>query len=1044
MFVCQVPSCRKQRVSLKDFNLRCRVCTVHTRAEYVLFGDTPLRFCQQCNKFQPLEDFDGTKRTCKEKLQLHNSRRRQRRKVLQNCVTLKKRTAVRLQPIFCREERPDEEADYQRLADPDIEFANSQGSGLNCYDMLTKQDKLRPTPEEANQGLKKTSSFASVNRVDPFKTDELSSPAGTARLGSGNLDTSQVTANTNLQIPRHDSLTQEQKVQKCSNFSDCPMPQSMSGCYSDPPLQSQGKARWQCVEAWQRSQPLLGPDLCGRDPTNTELRAVYGLGESFEEDTAALHVCVGPGCHHCRAAGRETACGGHWLGYRQGLCWVDGSRIVPLREEHLVSLAVKIDDITPGEMPHDLFDRFTSIMQSAAEDMLGYIRPGCVHLTVDGVLAGGAAAEVDRVISTLPRRAEEALLLDPALPWAQGRAVVALPSGCRAVSSGGRLSVCGAPRGAALSLASVPLASSDSTIKVSVQGWQDATRPVVLCRRDGFYIQSEAETVEPTPDGAIITVRLPSDLRGLFWVEAIDDVDGGGFQRSGSAPSLATDSESVAAELRGFEAGPRPITTPQAAALLKDVEAAIDEGAASGGASESARERVAHVAASRGCAALLCRCTGALAREFGPSEVPRRWPQLLRRALQSGERKTVLEAVRYFASDGCRSCWFETDDDGLTVLHWAVLCCCGDLVQEIRRSCRFAEEAWVSAPASSALMGLTPAETSEDRARFLRAVFGSDSMPREGGGVAPSPAAHLARDQQAGSSGSTGCVGCCGQRLFFGCYPLLAALFALAAQIGPNSYLVQLALALGLACAAGHFLASGFPRLLLALHGRLNALCRGATAISPSHLCFLDAQTDNSYLSYWHGRVVRYDRFILLLFLGKVLGYMAKADATWLVLWSSPASMLLLWRCIFGQRVEQREWSNIVLAGYSFLCYFYGSTFEAKDQALDPERLLSTKSLLSQTASAALIALQYAIVYPYRLKWCAIASAICAASVACGMSLRVLAIAPPQPSLGFWLESCLLLVVAPTMWAAAGSQLGAYLVERCRMSTFLKSLGKAD
>ncbi|KFM27939.1 Squamosa promoter-binding-like protein 9 [Auxenochlorella protothecoides] len=36
------------------------------------------RFCQQCGRYQPLEDFDDTKRSCRVRLQRHNQRRRKR------------------------------------------------------------------------------------------------------------------------------------------------------------------------------------------------------------------------------------------------------------------------------------------------------------------------------------------------------------------------------------------------------------------------------------------------------------------------------------------------------------------------------------------------------------------------------------------------------------------------------------------------------------------------------------------------------------------------------------------------------------------------------------------------------------------------------------------------------------------------------------------------------------------------------------------------------------------------------------------------------
>lgn len=38
-----------------------------------------VRFCQQCGRFQALEEFDGTKKSCRRKLALHNVQRRRKR-----------------------------------------------------------------------------------------------------------------------------------------------------------------------------------------------------------------------------------------------------------------------------------------------------------------------------------------------------------------------------------------------------------------------------------------------------------------------------------------------------------------------------------------------------------------------------------------------------------------------------------------------------------------------------------------------------------------------------------------------------------------------------------------------------------------------------------------------------------------------------------------------------------------------------------------------------------------------------------------------------
>ena len=44
-----------------------------------------MRFCQQCGRFQPLSDFEGAKKSCRAKLELHNARRKQARAAAAVC-----------------------------------------------------------------------------------------------------------------------------------------------------------------------------------------------------------------------------------------------------------------------------------------------------------------------------------------------------------------------------------------------------------------------------------------------------------------------------------------------------------------------------------------------------------------------------------------------------------------------------------------------------------------------------------------------------------------------------------------------------------------------------------------------------------------------------------------------------------------------------------------------------------------------------------------------------------------------------------------------
>lgn len=75
---CQVEDCRAPLEGLKEYHQRYKVCDHHLKMEYIERDGQKLRFCQQCGRFQPLEDFDDRKRSCRARLQRHNARRRKR------------------------------------------------------------------------------------------------------------------------------------------------------------------------------------------------------------------------------------------------------------------------------------------------------------------------------------------------------------------------------------------------------------------------------------------------------------------------------------------------------------------------------------------------------------------------------------------------------------------------------------------------------------------------------------------------------------------------------------------------------------------------------------------------------------------------------------------------------------------------------------------------------------------------------------------------------------------------------------------------------
>ncbi|GBF91731.1 hypothetical protein Rsub_04035 [Raphidocelis subcapitata] len=76
--VCQVDGCYGDLSGLRDYHQRYKVCEYHLKVPTLMRDSIPQRFCQQCGRFHPLDEFDGNKRSCRSRLLKHNARRRKR------------------------------------------------------------------------------------------------------------------------------------------------------------------------------------------------------------------------------------------------------------------------------------------------------------------------------------------------------------------------------------------------------------------------------------------------------------------------------------------------------------------------------------------------------------------------------------------------------------------------------------------------------------------------------------------------------------------------------------------------------------------------------------------------------------------------------------------------------------------------------------------------------------------------------------------------------------------------------------------------------
>ncbi|KAG1666754.1 hypothetical protein FOA52_004589 [Chlamydomonas sp. UWO 241] len=69
--MCQVDGCPIDLLEphIKNYNRRNRVCEAHMKGLSAVVNGIQLRYCQQCHTFHALERFDGTKQSCRAKLE---------------------------------------------------------------------------------------------------------------------------------------------------------------------------------------------------------------------------------------------------------------------------------------------------------------------------------------------------------------------------------------------------------------------------------------------------------------------------------------------------------------------------------------------------------------------------------------------------------------------------------------------------------------------------------------------------------------------------------------------------------------------------------------------------------------------------------------------------------------------------------------------------------------------------------------------------------------------------------------------------------------
>ncbi|KAG2436212.1 hypothetical protein HXX76_006524 [Chlamydomonas incerta] len=75
---CVVEGCGVSLAGLKRYFTRLRICEAHLACPQIVVDGVLSRFCQQCGRFQPLDEFTGKKKSCTARLEKVNARHREK------------------------------------------------------------------------------------------------------------------------------------------------------------------------------------------------------------------------------------------------------------------------------------------------------------------------------------------------------------------------------------------------------------------------------------------------------------------------------------------------------------------------------------------------------------------------------------------------------------------------------------------------------------------------------------------------------------------------------------------------------------------------------------------------------------------------------------------------------------------------------------------------------------------------------------------------------------------------------------------------------
>jgi len=1087
--MCQVPGCKVVVSGLKEFNLRCRVCNEHSRAQSVAMSDGAYRFCQQCNKFQPVSEFEDGKRGCREKLLVHNIRRQERRKqktlqkslssfisdignvsghpseVLQKLMDFVKDGRMKKEDIstIMKQKFPNYESPQESLGGSssgatnmkrgredisgnsnsgpapqrikeDSASSSSQGEGTNIFPNLwpstptqTQTNKGLPIVDSADVGraylptmdpmdnLDHPSSFPS-GMFDPLEGFGSTAVPNSAAWEPGDSADGGLMTGATFQAPFKDMLPNPGGAVDFDLLATLPLDSDalewVSHTDTSPPGEYMSHANW---------ADQLNSFPAAQTAGSAGLSSEAGLADWTS------HFCTGPGCHMCcilnpQPSSMPAEMSAYYKDMEPQVYQPSNSR--SLIDQHVLRLSMKINDATPADLPTDLFDRVGKAMQLPSSDqsgVTGYIRPGCLHLTVDMLVCSGEEAK--RIEQGLPARVISSLLSHN-LSWSNQDVHVTLPNSC-VVSRRGVTSIV-APPHFAPELLMVQIATSSPVFKMLVRGWRYMAYPTVLCRKGGRYLGNVVESIEDLQDDLdLVTVRLTDAADGVLWVEISDDSPRY-FHLTEALPCLSMNVPEVEVELRRMVSSRVRFTKAQATALLADIDTVLHDCVACEDGLKTV-VRTVRFAALHGMTALLQETMDAM-MEADPSHrlLVRLLQPLLEDSVKSSNVDTVAQVLSFFVVNEFTPELHRPDSFGMSLLHWAALVGNQAVVRLLTDLYPEAATAWSTGTSGGGGVSMTPSEVSACPESVLRCLSARTEVD--------SPAAAVPQ-----------------RKLVTLVTPILFGAILLCLRPPLHEWPAWgTVLLLTAICEFLMRVEIWYVRSLI--HRQLSGLAsvaRPGLSLTSKWLQFSDPAMDDAYLADWARTVQPFDSLVLGFFIFKLalcLWSASRVGRLSILVAAAPVLAILGLRTVKQPLPAQRERGNLTIMLLSWAFLFYSGAGYLHEAPNHQHDTITWRMVFGNSTVAFATALQLAAIYPFRMRRCCMSGMFTCLLVLGGFgyglveTLGDLVTQRPARFAAFAVARALL----PAMWAAIGSELTCRLLEQSRLARFLEKHHKAD